>query len=290
MRIKEIFKHKPQVLSMEVFPPKRNGALDQLFHVVSDLKALSPDYISVTYGAGGSTRNLTKEIALNIKKNAGIESMAHLTCVGNTKNELKEILEDLKNSGIDNILALRGDPPQGQNKFEAVEGGFQYANELIEFIRNEEDYFSIGVAGYPEKHPEAKNYEEDILNLKRKVDAGADFIVTQLFFNNDDFYRFMDKVRSIGIDIPVIPGIFLISSYKQIHRLAELCGATIPKDLENKLYQFKDNNEEIKKIGIDFALQQSENILNRQIAQGLHYYIMNRKDMIEKIVQTIKMK
>jgi len=184
MKIRDFFAKKKWTLSFEVFPPVREGNLESLYKTIGELKKLKPDFISVTYGAGGGTRDMTIEIASEVKNKFGQEVLAHLTCVGSTRDDVARILDDMRSQGIENILALRGDPPQGENQFVKMEGGFGYANELVEFIRSRND-FSIGVAGYPEGHVEAPNLETDLRNLKKKVDAGADFVVSQLFFNND---------------------------------------------------------------------------------------------------------
>ncbi len=288
MNIKDLINQK-KAFSVEVFPPKRDGDHFKLLDVITDLKEeIHPDFISVTYGAGGSTRSLTQEIASEIKNKIGVESMAHLTCVGNTKEEIGDILEELKEANIKNILALRGDAPEGKTGFKAVSGGFEYASELVEYIRKEKNYFSIGVAAYPEAHPEAKNLEEDVKKLKIKVGAGSDFVVTQLFFDNQYFYDFMNLVEKHHIKVPIIPGIFIISSYKQLKRLVELSNATIPKALEKKLYQYQDNIEDIKKIGIDYALEQTYNLVESKLIDGVHFYIMNKKDQIVEIYKQIK--
>ncbi|HCL55519.1 MAG TPA: methylenetetrahydrofolate reductase [NAD(P)H] [Spirochaetia bacterium] len=287
MNIQEVLSQKFS-FSMEVFPPKKEGDVKELFQVIKDLKILNPDFISVTYGAGGSTQSMTREIASEIKNKIGIESMAHLTCVGNTKEEISAIINDLRESNIKNILALRGDPPAGMKEFQVKQGGFAYASELVDFIRQNQNHFSIGVAGYPEKHPEAGSLEKDIENLKKKIDAGADFIVTQLFFENEAFNRFMDKIEKAGIRIPVLPGIFLVSGYNQLKRITELSNAEIPKKFHDNLLKYQDKPEDLKKIGIEHALMQSEDLIKSKRIGGLHFYIMNRKDMILPIYEELK--
>lgn len=285
MFIKDKLKER-KTFSMEVFPPKREGGYEKLLDVVKKLKYLEPDFISVTYGAGGSTQSLTKEIATDIN-NLGIDSMAHLTCVGSSKDEMKALLKQLKEANIENILALRGDPPKGQEKFVATKNGFSTAAELVQFIKKEEDSFSIGVAGYPEKHPEAPSLDKDIEYLKMKVDQGADFIITQLFFNNEYYYRYYEKIRKASISTPVLPGIFLFSSYKQLTKTVELSSAEIPSKLEKKLYQYRNNAEDVKKFGMEYAINQSIDILKRGMAEGLHFYIMNRNDVIEEVFKEL---
>jgi methylenetetrahydrofolate reductase (NADPH) len=288
MKIIDMYQQKKTVFSMEVFPPKREGDHRKLLEVIDDLKHLNPDFMSVTYGAGGSTRDMTLEISSEIKNDIGIESMAHLTCVGNSKTEISEVIDRLKEANIENILALRGDPPRGEEEFRPVLGGFRFAFELIDFIRREKNHFSVGVAAYPEKHPEAHSLEHDIDNLKIKLDKGGDFIITQLFFFNDYYYRFIEKARSMGVDAPVSPGVFLVSNYKQLQKIKELSGAAIPVEFEQKLFDNRDNPEEMKKIGVDYALNQSRDLLESGAVDGLHFYIMNRKDLIGEVYEQLK--
>lgn len=261
-------------LSFEVFPPVREGSLEKLFATIDEIRRLRPDFISVTYGAGGGTRDMTLEIASTVKNRFRQEVLAHLTCVGSKKEDIAGILEDFRNGGIENIMALRGDPPKGETAFRRIEGSFGYANELVEFIRQRDD-FCIGVAGYPEGHPEAPSFEEDLRNLKRKVSAGADFIITQLFFNNHDFYRFRDRAAAIGITVPIIPGIFPVLNYKQLPRIVSLGGAAIPPALEDGLRKREDSPEDSEKFGIDYAIGQCRDLLENGVP-GLHIYCMNR--------------
>jgi methylenetetrahydrofolate reductase (NADPH) len=252
----------------------REGNLEKLFTTIDEIRKLKPDFISVTYGAGGGTRDMTLEIASTVKNRFQQEVLAHLTCVGSKKEDIAGILEDFRNGGIENIMALRGDPPKGETSFKRIEGSFGYANELVEFIRRMDD-FCIGVAGYPEGHPEAPSFEEDLQNLKRKVSAGADFIITQLFFNNRDFYRFRDRAAAIGITVPIIPGIFPVLSYKQLPRIVSLGGAAIPPALEDGLRKLDNSPEDSEKFGIDYAIGQCRDLLENGVP-GLHIYCMNR--------------
>ena len=287
MKISEILKQK-KTFSMEVFPPKKDGDTQKLLDIIKNLKILLPDFISVTYGAGGSTRTLTKEIAGEIKNSIKIDSMAHLTCIGNSKNEIKEIIDDLNQLKIENILALRGDLPPGKTKEDSLKD-FQYASDLVEFIKKEKNSISIGVAGYVEKHPEATTIEQDIENLKIKIDKGADFIITQVFFDNEKFYQYKENLNKVKINTPILPGIFLISNFRQIERMKELSGnLTIPKKLKTQLEKYKNNPEDIKKLGIEFAINQSKELIKSKMISGLHYYIMNREDLIKEVYQEIK--
>ncbi len=282
MKIRDLFAKKKWTLSFEVFPPVREGNLESLYKTIGELKKLKPDFISVTYGAGGGTRNMTIEIASEVKNEFGQEVLAHLTCVGSTKDDVARILDDMRSQGIENILALRGDPPQGEKQFVKMEGGFGYANELVEFIRSRND-FSIGVAGYPEGHVEAPSLETDLKNLKKKVDAGADFVVSQLFFNNDVFYRFRDSAVKIGIRVPLIPGVFPILNYKQMRKCISLSNASVPETLERKMIRLQDKPEETEKYGIEYAVRQAEDLVRNEV-QGLHLYSMNRSEHVIRIV------
>jgi methylenetetrahydrofolate reductase (NADPH) len=285
MLIRDLFGQKKRTLSFEVFPPVREGNLESLFKTVAELKDLKPDFISVTYGAGGGTRDKTIEIASRVQNEFGSEALAHLTCVAATRDDIARIVEEMKKHNIENILALRGDPPKGEEKFVRPAGGFGFANELVSFIR-ELNGFCIGVAGYPEGHPEASSFDDDLKNLKKKVDAGADFIVTQLFFNNDDFYRFRDRALALKINVPIIPGVFPILNYKQVLRITELCGAKIPSALGEKLCWLKDKPEDVEKYGIEYAQRQAIDLIRNEV-QGLHICTMNQSRAARKIVREL---
>ena len=285
MLIRDLFNQKKRTLSFEVFPPVREGNLESLFATIAELEELKPDFISVTYGAGGETRDKTIEIASRVKNEIRSEALAHLTCVASSRDDIARILEDMKAQNIENILALRGDPPRGEERFVRPEGGFGFANELVEFIKAH-GAFSIGVAGYPEGHPEAPSVEDDLKNLKRKVDAGADFIVTQLFFHNDDFYRFRDRVMAMKIRVPVIPGIFPILNYRQILRITELCGSKIPPALGERLCRLQDKPGEVEKYGIEYAQDQAWDLVRNEVC-GLHICTMNRSRAARTIVREL---
>jgi methylenetetrahydrofolate reductase (NADPH) len=287
MKIKNLFSQKRFILSFEVFPPKREGNLESLYVTIAELGELKPDFISVTYGAGGSTREKTIEISSKVKNAFKLEVLAHLTCVQSTRDDIAKILDSLKEENVENVLALRGDPPEGMERFIKTEGGFGYANELVQFIKTRTD-FSIGVAGYPEGHIEAPNLKADMINLKRKVDAGADFIITQLFFNNDAFYNFRDRAMALGIDVPILPGIFPILNYNQITRIASLAGVRIPSRLREKVEKNKDNPQEVEKYGIEYAIIQVDNLIKNEIA-GLHLYCMNKSHPVKKILAELSL-
>jgi len=288
MLIRELLRQKKFSLSFEVFPPVREGNLESLYRTIQDLKALSPDFISVTYGAGGSTRDKTIEISSKVKNEFKLEVTAHLTCVHSTRADIAKILDEFRKENIENILALRGDPPKGEEKFVRPAGGFGYANELVEFIRSKNG-FCIGVAGYPEGHPEAPSRGTDLVNLKRKVDAGADFIITQLFFVNDVFYAFRDRADRLGISKPIIPGVFLLQNYGQMIKISELCGATIPSKLSEKIYKVKDRPEDVEKYGTDHAYRQAEDLAKNGV-RGLHLYTMNRSEPAIHVVKWLNLK
>src|SRR6185295_18260887 len=262
MKILDLFKQQKKVLSFELFPPKRDGDLEELFQTVEQLKKMKPDYISITYGAGGSSRDMTYGIAVRLKQ-IGVLPLMHFTCVGHARTEIKQLLDKLKGEGIENLLALRGDPPQGQTSFTPASDGFRYANELVAFIRSEGYDFCLGVAGYPEGHPEAKSLEADIQNLERKVKAGGQFIVTQLFFDNRDYFSYVEKLRKLGIQQPVQPGIWLLTDYARIQKICTLSGAKIPETLTNRLESVKEDKEKVMRVGIEYAVQQCEELLRK---------------------------
>jgi len=287
MKIKDLLSQNKFILSFEVFPPKREGNLDNLYVTIAELVELKPDFISVTYGAGGSTREKTIEISSKVKNGFKLEVLAHLTCVQSTKDDIARILDSLKEQNVQNILALRGDPPEGMEKFTKTEGGFGYANELVQFIKSRDD-FSIGVAGYPEGHIEAPSIKVDMMNLKRKVDAGAHFIITQLFFENDAFYSFRDRAINLKIDVPIMPGIFPILNYNQIKRIASLAGVKIPTKLGEKVEKNKDRPEDVEKYGIEHAIIQAEDLIKNDIA-GLHLYCMNKSHPVKNILAELSL-
>ncbi|MDD5712384.1 MAG: methylenetetrahydrofolate reductase [NAD(P)H] [Smithellaceae bacterium] len=285
MRIGRLWRQNKFTLSFEVFPPVREGNVEALYKTISELSQLRPDFISVTYGAGGSTRDMSMEIAAKVKNEISQEVLAHLTCVQSAKEDIAAILTEMEIAGIENILALRGDPPQGQDRFERTAGGFGFACELVEFIKSEGD-FCIGVAGYPEGHIEAENIETDLVNLKRKVDAGADFIITQMFFENDHFYRFRDRAIRQGIKVPLIPGVFPVLNYRQVMRCISLSRATMPAKLEEKMMRLEGKTEETEKFGIEYAIHQITDLLRNEV-DGLHIYSMNRSAPVLAILNEI---
>jgi methylenetetrahydrofolate reductase (NADH) len=286
MKIKALLDEIRPSFSFEFFPPKNIEGFENLFATIRQLESCQPTYVSVTFGAGGSTRAQTIDLVGRIKNEIGLESMAHLTCVGSSREELRSILDTLQEKGIQNILALRGDPPQGQEKFEKPENGFAYANELVEFIRKHYN-FCVGVAGYPEGHVECPDKNIDLENLKRKVDAGADFIVTQLFFDNRFYFDFVQRAQKAGINIPIIPGIMPILNVKQTQRFTKMCGSTIPKALMKQLESSQDDPDAVRKIGIEHATVQCELLLQEE-APGIHFYTLNRSNATMKILESLR--
>jgi len=285
MRIDELLGRGLPTVSFEFFPPKSEDGWAQLYRAVGELYELRPSYVSVTYGAGGSTRRRTVDLAIRIQTDLNIRSMAHLTCAGHTADELDGILRQLRDAGIRNVLALRGDVPAGAMRFEPTPGGFAYANELVEFIRRSYD-FCIGVAGYPEGHPQCLNRIRDLENLKKKVDAGANFIITQLFFDNADFYRFRDEARRMGIAVPIIAGLMPIISVSQIKRFITMCGAKIPHPLLLRIEAVEHSPDAVYAIGIEHALAQCRDLLANGV-DGLHFYTLNRSKATIEIVRTL---
>jgi methylenetetrahydrofolate reductase (NADPH) len=281
MRIDQLLGLGSPTISFEFFPPKNEAGFNALYQTIEELKPLSPSYVSVTYGAGGSTRAKTVELVEKIQNEAGIRSMAHLTCVGHTRDEIGSILDDLWNAGICNVLALRGDPPAGQSQFVATEGGFGYADQLVAFARDRHD-FSIGVAGYPEGHPQCLNLTRDMENLKRKVDSGGNFIVTQLFFDNADFYRFRDLARAAGIKVPIVAGLMPIGNVAQIKRFVGMCGAKIPQPLLLKLESLEADPESVYAAGVDYATRQCEDLIANGV-DGIHFYTLNKSKATAQI-------
>jgi methylenetetrahydrofolate reductase (NADPH) len=286
MRINELLARKRPVISIEFFPPKTPEGVRQLFETIEALKPLEPDYVSVTYGAGGSTRDGTVEIATRIKHEHGIETMAHLSCVGETQDGLVRILDRFAEIGIENVLALRGDPPRGEKEFKPYPGGLTCAAELTGFIA-ERYPFTLGGACFPEKHPEASTLEADLDYLKTKVDAGASFLITQLFFDNRVYWDFVAAAREKGIDIPIIPGVIPIASYGQVARICQLCDATIPPELDAAMERHGGDVEAEALLGVAYAARQCEELLAGG-APGIHFYALNRAPGTRAVISALR--
>lgn len=268
-------------LSFEIFPPKGIGKLDSIFSTVDALASLAPDLISVTYGAGGTSRENTVEIASKIQNSYNLPATAHLTCVGSTVEDMEKTLSELQGRGIKNILALRGDLAEGENLTD-----FLYASDLITFIKKKYD-FTIFAACYPEKHPKAISMQEDLLFLKKKVDCGVDALISQLFFDNNFFYDFRDKARAIGIQVPIIAGIMPITSSSQISRMASLCGATIPKSIRKIIDSYGHNSMAMREAGVAYATEQIVELLANGV-DGIHLYTMNQPAIAKSISESIR--
>lgn len=288
MHIRDLFRQGRPVFSFEFFPPRSEEAGAQLERTISDLRPLQPSFVSVTYGAGGSTREKTIDIVSRIRRDTGIEAMAHLTCVGSTRDELAAVLKRFADAGVENVLALRGDPPKGQTTFQAVAGGFSYASELVRFIRdNYGDRFSVGAAAYPEKHIECGNPAVDLMNLKRKTQEGVDFLVSQLFFDNQRYFDFVERARRNGISAPIVPGIMPITNASQVERFTVACGASLPFDLAEELDRRRNDPAAVLQLGIDHAISQCVGLLKGG-APGIHFYTLNRSHATVEIYQALQ--
>lgn len=289
MLIREILENKKTSLSFEFFPPKSSENSKQLFETISNLIPLKPAYVSVTYGAGGSTRDLTHDLVTKLKKETDLEIVSHLTCVGSTQDEIKKILERYEEHGIDNIMALRGDPPKGEKEFKASINGFTYAADLVKFIKKNFPKMGIGVAGYPEGHPECFNRLKEIENLKAKVDAGADYICTQLFFDNRDFYDFKERCELAGINVPIIAGIMPVRSKDGVRRMADLAARTRFPSRLLKMLSRAESDYDIAQIGLHWATEQVNDLLHHDI-KGIHFYTLNRSSTTVDIYKTLGIK
>ncbi len=288
MLIRELLAAGNPSFSFEFFPPKNDEAAAQLENTIAELAELRPTFVSVTYGAGGSTREKTIDIVTRIKRDTGIEAMAHLTCVGSTREELSQVLRRLADNGVDNILALRGDPPKGEKSFQAVEGGFSYASELVAFIRGQSGAaVCIGGAGYPEKHVECANPAVDLDHLKRKVEEGLDFITTQLFFDNRVYFEFVERARAAGIHVPIVPGIMPITNASSIERFTAACGATLPFKLAAELNRRRDDVHAVQQLGVAHATSQCMDLLMGG-APGIHFYTLNRSTATREIFAALQ--
>src|SRR3954470_7808475 len=273
--ISDLFALQRPLRSLEFFPPKDETGVEALRATATALKRINPDFVSVTYGAGGTTRDRTAQICDFLKRDFGFTVMPHLTCVGHTRSELSEVADRIYAGGFRNIMTLRGDPPKGETSFTPYKDGLRYASDLAALLKARHSDFCLGVGGYPEKHPEAASFEADLKNLKTKVDAGAAFITTQLFFDNAVYYRFVEKCRAAGITIPIVPGIMPVLSLKQIQRFTTMCGATLPPKLITRLEVAAENTDVVETMGIDWALTQIRDLLAHG-APGYHLYILNR--------------
>lgn len=287
MNLVNLFQKKKPVISFEIFPPKLDTPIESIFNTLEQFKDLKPDFISVTYGAGGSAKDRTIEIASKIKNEYGIESMAHLTCVGHSEEEIDALLKSINEHNLENILALRGDPPADQPDFDFSKNVYQYANELIVHIRKN-NKFCIAAAAYVEGHVDSKRLKDDLINLKQKVDTGVDFLMTQLFFDNRLFYDFLDKISSMGITCPIIPGIMPIFKADQIKRITSLCGASLPAKLVIMMDKYGGNDDDMRKAGIEYASAQIRDLIDNG-ADGIHLLTMNRPKSTKEILKNTEL-
>jgi methylenetetrahydrofolate reductase (NADPH) len=285
MRISDALATARPFFSFEFFPPKDDDGSRALFATIEALQPLRPAFVSITYGAGGSTRARTVALAKQIQNEIGLTVVAHVTCVGASRAELRALFDDLARAGIDNVLALRGDPPKGATSFEPQPGGFAYAYELISMLRRNYD-FCIGAACYPEKHPEAPSLDSDIEHLKMKVDAGADFLVSQLFFDNELYFTFERQARAAGVNIPIIPGLMPITNFDQIRRFVAMCGASIPPKLRVEMEARKGDIEAVEDLGVAYASMQAVQLLHAGVP-GIHFYTLNRSPATRAIVSSL---
>jgi methylenetetrahydrofolate reductase (NADPH) len=288
MRIDELLTTPGPIFSFEFFPPKTEQGEQNLYRALSELRALEPAFVSVTYGAGGSRRAKTIEIVRRIKRDYELEAMAHFTCVGATVDELRATLDEMAAAGIDNVLALRGDPPAGEEQWRKTEGGLEYSSELVGLIAA--DYpFTIGAACFPETHIHATSPEDDLAHLVEKVEAGVDFLITQLFFDNSLYFDFVARARAAGIAVPIIPGILPITQIGQSQRMAEMCGASIPAGLQRELHARREQPEEaVRDFGVAYATLQCAELLAAG-APGVHFYTLNRSPATRAILSALKL-
>ena len=286
MKITDKLSAKAPAFSFEFFPPKDQAGVDRLFETVARLQTYDPAYVSVTYGAGGSTRRLTVDLVTRIKREVGLEAMAHLTCVGGSREEISSVLDQLQEGGIHNVLALRGDPQKGETAFVKSEGGFGYASELIEFIRERYDFCLAG-ACYPENHPESPSAALDLEHVKRKVLAGVEVLVTQLFFDSKDYFSFVSRARAVGIEVPIIAGIMPITNLSQIKRFTALCGASIPGPLLARLEAAGNDLALVQQIGVEHATAQCRELIEGG-APGIHFYTLNRSPATVEVLERLR--
>jgi methylenetetrahydrofolate reductase (NADPH) len=287
MRIQDLLRSNGPVFSFEFFPPKTQTGEQSLFQTIERLRELHPTFVSVTYGAGGTTREKTVELVRHIKHEIGIEAMAHLTCVGADRDEIHSVLQRLAAAGIENVLALRGDPPRDQTAFARPANGFGFAAELVQFIREHGFGFCLGGAGYPEGHVECRDLDQDLMHLKHKVDCGLQFVITQLFFDNADYFAFVTRARARGVGVPIIPGIMPITNLAQIERFTAMCGARIPDALRCRLQGARHEDEAVRAIGIDHATAQCRELLERG-APGIHFYTLNQSTATRAIFERLR--
>lgn len=275
MKISTLFGRGTPVVSFEFFPPKTEEGVEQLYRTVEELRKCRPSFVSVTFGAGGSTRDRTLDLVTRIQRELGVVTMAHLTCVGSTQDEIGAILRRLVDGGVQNVLALRGDPPKGETSFVPVPGGFRYASELVAYIREQGFDLCVGAACYPEGHVETRDLDADLGHLVTKVEAGVDFLVSQLFFDNEDYRAFVRRARAAGIEVPIVPGLMPVTNVGQTERFTQLCGSRIPQELHRRLRIVANDPAAVVATGVQWSVDQGRSLL-RDGAPGLHFYTLNR--------------
>ncbi len=283
MRISDIYRENSTVFSCEIFPPRPESELSSIYRTIEEISSVNPHFVSVTYGAGGGTKKRTMQISSDIKNRYSLEPLMHLTCIDSSREDIESLLGQLNDKNINNILALRGDIPEGREKGDTA-GDFRYACDLAGFIKKAAGNFCAGVAGYPEGHPESENYEKDIIYLKNKIDAGGEFIITQLFFNNDCFYSYIDRIRAAGIKVPVSAGIMPVFKASMIKKMVMLSGASIPGELDFVIKKYSSNPEDMVKAGVEYARRQIEEIIASGTAEGIHLYTMNYGRLAREIL------
>jgi methylenetetrahydrofolate reductase (NADPH) len=291
VKLKDIYAQPGKTFSVEFYPPKDEAGVERLFSEIEKLKDLAPAFCSVTYGAGGSTQGTTLEVVRRIRHEAQLEVMCHLTVVNQPKQNVHDVLDFLRENDIENVIALAGDPPKGQRETDWAPHpeGYHHSRELVEdALVRQPGWFSVAVAGFPEVHPRAVDRESDLRYLKEKVDAGADVVLTQLFYDNDDYYRFVEDVRALGVQVPIVPGMMLIQSSAQCRRIASMCGSKIPAGLEARLAKVEDNSDAALQLGIDYTTEQCQGLLDFGVP-GFHFYSLNKARGVSAVFENLKL-
>lgn len=286
MSLASFYQADRTAISFELFPPKTDKGRQSMYRHLEQLMVFKPDYVTCTYGAGGSTREKTLDIVCEVKNKFSIPVASHLTLVDATQDQLRQYLKTATENNVDYIVALRGDPPSGRSYFQAADGGFRYANELVALIRAEFPNFGVAVAGYPEMHQEATDAQTDLDNLKRKVDSGADIVITQLFYDNQDYYDFRERCQAAGINVPIVPGILPALSLKQVKKITRLCGAKLPKSFEDRLNEKPEDADWQLNVGIEHATAQVNDLVANRVP-GLHFYVLNKSTSTSAILKSL---